>query len=162
MSLTPAPVKSLSHLSLENSMSFNLLIFDEGAPERGRLGEWPDLLRERIPDIQVNVRYFSWRSDGDDRWKPTPPSATSCLKCSNDVATFAGSPAHRPDLDAGYYHEGPDRQRRYRHQHQGHLQRPHLQSHNVVCAGICPGPSCLHQAAGRIRVAARLRDRKPA
>ena len=36
-------------------MSFNLLIFDEGAPERGRANEWPDLLRDRIPGIQVNV-----------------------------------------------------------------------------------------------------------
>lgn len=36
-------------------MSFNLLIFDEGSPERGRLNEWPDLLRDRIPGIQVSV-----------------------------------------------------------------------------------------------------------
>lgn len=36
-------------------MSFNLLIFDEATPERGRVGEWSDLLRERIPGIQINI-----------------------------------------------------------------------------------------------------------
>ena len=36
-------------------MGFNLLIFDEGGPERGRVREWPDLLRARIPDIEVNM-----------------------------------------------------------------------------------------------------------
>ena len=36
-------------------VSFNLLIFDEGASERGRINEWPDLLRDRIPGVQVNV-----------------------------------------------------------------------------------------------------------
>ena len=35
-------------------MSFNLLIFDEGSVE-SRVGDWPDLLRQNVPGIQVNV-----------------------------------------------------------------------------------------------------------
>ena len=35
-------------------MSFNLLIFDEGAVE-SRVSDWPDTLRQNVPGIEVNV-----------------------------------------------------------------------------------------------------------
>ena len=36
-------------------MGFNLLIFNENGPGSGPMDQWPDILRERIPDIEVNV-----------------------------------------------------------------------------------------------------------
>ncbi len=36
-------------------MSFNLLIIDEAGAERGRVGEWPSLLRDAVPGIEVNI-----------------------------------------------------------------------------------------------------------
>ena len=49
-------------------MSFNLLILRTGGQsDSDNVDQWPDLLRDAIPDIEVNVRALRRRSHGDDR-----------------------------------------------------------------------------------------------
>ena len=86
-------------------MSFNLLIFDEGAPEGGRVHEWPEILRDRIPGIHVNVatsvgEAMEMIGEADAAFGNLVPEVFERRNNLRWVACPQAGPR------AGYYHQG--------------------------------------------------------